>query len=210
MKDDLEPTVDPQAISNPAADPDEPPVREQGEEMASPEEQEEYDEFVGACSDLIYGGGDEDNPRVMPEIIEALEPAKEAAEAAGNPAILAVANTAVQVVQRVDTAGFDANRPVSDAVLLHGMVEVVDMLIEIVETLGWHQYSEEEAGGCLIQALDLYRPIAVEMGRATEEELQAEFLQIVEADEAGRLDELLPALKGRDQMVAQEAPIESV
>lgn len=177
------------------------------EERASPEEQADYDEFVQACMDLIYVGEDDSATEVRPELLAALEPAREAATAeAGNPAILAAANAAVQIVQTVDTASFEQERPFSTTVVIHALVEIIEQIIEIAETAGLHDYTEEEMNGTLFQALDLYRPIMVELGRATNEELQAEFLQIIEADEAGKLGELMPQFAGVESNMVEAPP----
>jgi hypothetical protein len=163
---------------------------EMGEELesnVSPEEQQQYEGFVHAGMDLIYSG---EQAKVMPEILEALKPASEPATEKGSPPVLALANTAVQVVQRVDTAGFEAEAPVADDVLYHAAQEIIEQLAEVAEAAGIHEYTEEELSGALFQAVDLYRPIAIELGRTTEETLKGQFAEIDQADKAGKLGEM--------------------
>jgi hypothetical protein len=157
------------------------------EANVAPEEQAEYDGFVHAAMDLIYSGK---SAKVMPEILEALKPASEPAGDQGNPAVLALANTAVQVIQRVDTAGFEAKKPVSDDVLYHAAQEIIEQLGEVAEAAGIHEYGEDELSGALFQAVDLYRPIAIELGRTTEDKLKSQFGEIEQADKAGKLGEM--------------------
>lgn len=190
------------------------------ESNVSAEEQKQYDEFVGAGMDLIYSGK---KAKVMPEILESLRGAnapampEEGAEegmpppdaagdaaAQGNPAIIALANTAVQVIQRVDTAGHEADNPVPDETLYHAATEIIEQLAEIAEAAGIHTYEEDELNGALFQAVDMYRPIAIELGRTSEETLKGQFGEIVDADKAGRLGDVLP---GMGRSTVGEAPV---
>lgn len=183
---------------------------EEGESNVSPEEQEQYNLFMAKVADILYGPGG-GTAKVMPEILESLSAAKGSGGEAtvegvapgeelegekGNPAVLALANTAVQVVQKVDTAGFEAGSPVSDEVLYHAAVETIELLAEVAETAGIHEYSEEELNGALYQAVDLYRPIAEELGRTDQETLKGQFAEVNQADQEGRLGELLPGIEG--------------
>lgn len=171
----------------PDAQPMEAPQEEQSN--VSPEEQAEYDTFVQKAGEIIYGEGE-----VMPEILESLAPAREPAQdpAAGNTAVQALANTAVQVVQKLDVASKEAGAQVSDDVLYHGGAEVVEMLAEVAEEGGIYTFTEEEIQGAFFQAVDSYRSIAQAMGRTDEETLKQQFGEVVAADEQGKLGELLP------------------
>jgi hypothetical protein len=192
------PYADPNA---PAPDAQAQPQDEQPN--VSPEEQQIYDQVVGKAADIIYGKG-----KVMPEIVEALKPAKgtptgegeedqaqpEGQGKVGNPAVLALANTAVQIVQKLDVAAKDAGQPIPDDVLYHAGSEVVEMLAEVAEAAGFHDYSEEEINGAFLQAVDLYRPIAEEMGRTSSDQLKQQFGEIEQADQQGQLGQLLPGI----------------
>ncbi len=181
-----------------------PAFGEDGEEV-SEEEQAEYNAFVEAASDLIHGG---DREEVLPEVLQSLgrtdapapEPDPEeqggmeppAPPAATNGPIIALANTAVQICQKLDVDSAEAGKPWSDEVLYQGAAEVIEMLAEIAEAANIYTYSEQELEGAFYQAVDLYRPIAIEMGRTTEETLKGQFAEIDEADKAGRLGDILP------------------
>lgn len=169
----------------------------------SPEEQAEYETFVTKASDIIHGGKSE---KVMPEILQALQPAKEGATDKGNPAVLALAQTAVSVVQKLDDAATQAGTPISDDVLYHGTTEVLGMLGDIAQAAGIHDYTEDEMGGAMFQAIDLYRPIAIETGRTSEETLKGQFGEVVQADEAGKLGDVLPGAGGTTVGAAPVAP----
>ncbi len=197
----------------PMEDPDMAPQGEQpipafgdDESGVTPEEQAQYDDFVGKASDLIHGG---DKEEVLPEILESLRggqqpkaddpdmaeaPANAApveGEAPTNGPILALANTAVQICQKLDVDSAEAGTPWTDDVLFQGAVEVIEMLGEIAEAANIHVYSEEDLEGAFYQAVDLYRPIAIEMGRTTDEDLKGQFAEIEEAGKDGRLDKVM-------------------
>lgn len=174
-----------------------------GEESnVSPEEQKQYDTFMEKAADIIYG---DKEGEVMPEILASLKPASEPAEdpAGGNPAVLALANTATQIVQKLDVASKEAGQQVSDDVLYHGGAEVIELLAEIAEAAGIHEYTEEEINGALIQAVDNYRPIAEEMGRTDADTLKKQFGEVVAADEQGKLGQVVPGLGQEEQSPAE-------
>ena len=177
---------------------------EEADANVSPEEQEQYNEVVKQAAGIIYGKG-----KVMPQILEALKPAKDAAQpegaqdeqgeqsTAGNPAVQALAATATQVVQKLDTAAHEQGYQITDDVLYHAGVEILEMLAEVAETAGFHSYSEDELQGALYQAIDNYRPIAERMGRTDDATLKQQFGEIVAADEQGKLGEVLPGLNSQ-------------
>lgn len=162
----------------------------------SPEEQAIYDTVMKQAGKLIYGEG-----KVMPEIIESLKPGdaqptgdEQADAAKGNPAVLSLANTATQIVSKLDASAKEAGQPIPDEVLYHAGSEVVSMLAEVAEAAKLHDYSEEEINGAFLQAVDNYRPIAEAMGRTDQDTLKQQFGEVVAADEQGQLGSILPGL----------------
>jgi hypothetical protein len=208
------PFADPNAPAQPAPAPDqeqgEAPDNEQGESNVSPEEQQMYDTVVGKAADIIYGDG-----KVMPQIVDSLKPAKDAPQqdaanpsedtkdpAKGNPAVLALANTAVQIVSKLDASGKEAGQQIPDDVLYHAGSEIVSMLAEVAEAAGLHDYSQEEINGAFLQAVDMYLPIAEAMGRTDDATLKQQFGDILNADAQGQLGQMLPGL-GEPQQSGQ-------
>ena len=160
----------------------------------SPEEQAEYDEFVGHAMDLMYKDGEE-GAAVMPEILEALNVGPpQGAEEGANPAIMALAQTAVTIITKLDDSAREQGRVISDDVLMHGGVEIIEQLGDIAEAANFYDYSEEDMIGAFQQAVDLYRPKLIADGRTTEETLKAQFAELNEADAAGKLGDVLPGL----------------
>lgn len=169
---------------------------EDGEPNVTPEEQAEYDQFVNNALTLMYKGG-EDGGEVRPELLQALkvdandqgEPGK-----GGNPAIMSLAQAAVTIVSQLDDSARKAGKPVSDDVLYHGGVAVIEELGEIAAAAKIHDYTEEDMTGAFAQALDLYRGKAIQDGRTSEETLKGQFNEINEAEAAGTLGDVLPGL----------------
>lgn len=212
----LIPTPMPQDSAAPMAPPQQgaPPPEAQGQDDAqanvTPEEQQQYDTFVKKAADIIYGDG-----KVRPEILTSLQAAKDAPPPGeqgknGNPAVLALANTAVQVVQKLDVSAKQANYQITDDVLIHGGTEVIEMLAEVAEAAGLHSYTPDELNGALFQAIDSYRPIAIGEGRTSDATLKGQFNEVLDADSQGKLGDLLPgagdATMGQPPVQAQGGP----
>lgn len=178
-----------------------------GESNVTPEEQAEYDQFMQNALTLLYESG-EDGGQVRPQVLDALKAGNSGQQQEGgpNPAILALAHAAVTVVAQLDDSARKAGKPVSDDVLYHGGVAVIEELAEIAEAAKIHDYSEEDMTGAFAQALDMYRSKAIEDGRTSEETLKGQFAEINEAEAAGTLGDVLPGLPGA---TAGEPPVQA-
>jgi hypothetical protein len=162
---------------------------EDGEGNVTPEEQKAYEEFVANALTLIH------TPKgPKPEVLEALKVGGEQAEGAPNPFILALAQSAVTIVGKLDDSAAQAGKQISDDVLFHGAQAVIEELVEVAEAAQIHEFTEEDVNGAFFQAIDLYRPKLIESGRTTEEELKGLFAEINEADAQGSLGQMLPGL----------------
>ena len=157
-----------------------------GGEVASPEEQAQYEAATQNLLSLIYKGGE-----IQPGLLEAfqVEGAPPAEGNAPKPELLALATTAVEITKKVDDSAREAGQPLSNDVLKEIAVDSVEFLVEAVEAAGIHEYSEEDMGGALTLFVDMYRPKIIQDGRATEEELKAEWDGLLQADKAGKLKE---------------------
>jgi hypothetical protein len=165
-----------------------------GESNVAPEEQAEYDQFVKNGMAMLYHQGE-----VSPAIIESLSAKGEGSEGEGegkgpSGPVIALANTTVEIVSHLDESSRQAGKPVSNDVLLHGGIEIMEQLIDIAETANVHDYSEEEQQGAIAIAMDMYRPKLIEGGRTSEDALKGEFGEVVQADEQGQMEEMLPGI----------------
>lgn len=188
----------PEASAEGARDPSK--YVEDGEPNVTPEEQAEYDQFMENALTLIYGDG-----QVRPEVLQALQVGEQQPNGP-NPAILALAQTAVTIVSKLDDSAREAGKPVSDDVLMHGGEAVVEELGEVSEAAGIYDYSEEELTGAFQQAIDMYRPKAIQDGRTSEDTLKGQFAEINEAESAGRLGDVLPGL---GEATAGDPPVQA-
>lgn len=173
-----------------------------GEPNVSPEEQAEYDMFMENALGLMYADGEE-GADVRPEIIEALDVGGEPTEG-GNPAIMALAQTAVSIIQKLDDSAREQGKVITEDVLMHGGVAVIEELGEIADAAAIYDYTPEDLTGAVQQAIDLYRPKLIADGRTSEETLKGQFAELNEAESAGRLGDVLP---GFGEATMGEAPV---
>ncbi|MGH6783998.1 MAG: hypothetical protein ACREBP_05175, partial [Sphingomicrobium sp.] len=118
--------------------------------------------------------------------------------------IMALAQSAVALVSKLDDDSRGAGSPVTDDVLLHGATAVIEELAEVADAAQIYDYTEDDMAGAFYQAVELYRPKLIADGRTTEETLKAQFAELDEADKAGRLGDVLPGMGGR---TVNEPPI---
>lgn len=147
------------------------------------------------------GGPAADASQQPPE--QAMTPPPEGGQPEGgqpSPPVFSLANTAVQLVMKLDDSARAANQPLDNDVLLHVGVAMISELAEVADAGKIHTYSEDEKSGALTVAMDMYRDKAIKDGRTTKEQLTSEFDSAVQADKAGNLDHVIPgAPKGSPQ-----------
>ena len=171
----------------------------EGGEPSTPEEQAMYDAIVNAGLDIIVPGG---GSEVAPPFLESLKgnlPAEvqqmfAAAEPPIDPNPLdAAAATGTVVVMLAEQQVEASGQQVPNDVLFHAGAEILEYVINVSDSAGIHDFSEEDIERVTFRAMDLYRTAAP---RADQEALAQEFGQVVEADKAGQLGALLPGMGG--------------
>lgn len=186
----------PQADQPPAAGGSMQPLAAGGEEEGNvtPEEQAQYDTFVTNGMQLIY------NEKSMPQVLQSIA-------GDGDP-VEGLANTVATVVMRLEDSAADKGQEISGDVKMHGATELLEQMAELAGEAGIHDYSEEEMEGALFRALDIYREARAD--RLPVDELKEDFAMLQEADQQGRLDEIVPgasefaARRGGQQEQGQE------
>jgi hypothetical protein len=194
---------------HPAAGPAESVPDEEGE-AASPEEQADYEALVTEALEAIYEGGkvrpsilellDED-PRDLKRIFgEALPLDKPADPArpdgptmwqAQGPVIALAATGVALMLEALRRLG----RQPEGHVILHAGKAIVEELGEVAESAGRRDYSPDELGEALRKGADLFREAAGAAGMIDMKAVREEFGEIVAADKAGRLGEVVPGLR---------------
>jgi hypothetical protein len=153
------------------------------ESNVTPEEQAQYDQFVGNALRII--SSDKTRQGLLKTLAGNGRPQE------------GLANTAVMIAKRVVDSARENGVEISGDVLLHGGVQVVEALADVQEAAGIAELSEEEVQGAMYRAADLYREISQSEGTLNTDAAKEDMQALAAADRAGRLDELLPGL---DQM----------
>lgn len=157
-------------------------AEDDGAVEASPDEQAAYDGLVNKAYELIYRGG-----KTNPQILESLK-------GAGEP-VDGLANTTAMVMMRLEDAAERQGKKFPPDVMLHAGVEVLEDLADLAGQAKIHKFNEEEIQGATYQALDIYRATRQKQGKLDMGAIQQDFGQIMEANKAGRLNELLPGVE---------------
>lgn len=173
--DDVPPTA-PQDI-DPAAE----MAGGEGESNVTPEEQAQYEQFVKNAFSLIY------DEKTLPGVIENLK-------GDGDP-IDGLAHTAAVITMQVAQSAEKSGVPVSDDVLMHGGIAILEDLAMLAEKAGVHSFGDEDLEAATLRAMDIGRELLAGAGRVDKGALKQEFATMIEADKAGQLGEVIPGLK---------------
>ena len=175
--------------------------------MASPEEQAAVEEALENAAALMF---DVQSNDFRPEIAQSLSvkdaPPLEDGAQSQPPHIMALANTTVTIVSKLDDSAREANAPMNDDVLQEVGQNVLEMLVQQAEAQGIQEYSQDDMDGAFITATDMYRAKAIADGRTDEDTLKGQWGEIIAADQEGRIDEVLP---GASKAGAPEQPMEA-
>lgn len=166
----------------------------------TPQEQQAYDMFVRNGMEIIFPGSGGVAPSVLAHLKGEFDDVAEIFANADPPLTpsptdnLAVAATAI--VLALEASASQANAEITDDIVYHGGVEIIEQLTEVAEAAKLHDYSEQDQENALYRAVDLYR---VSSGRVDQEGLKAEFGQFVEADKQGpeALEQMAPGIGER-------------
>lgn len=148
------------------------------ESNVSPEEQAQYDDFVDKGLQLIY------DDKAMPQVLQILRGDGDPKEG--------LANAAVMIVMRLEDSARQAGKQLSQDVIYHGGVEILEDLANLSKESGIHSFTDQDREGALYQALDIYRSMRQQQGTLHQEEIEQDFAEILEADRAGQLGAMLP------------------
>jgi hypothetical protein len=164
---------------------------EGGEESnVTPEEQAQYEAFVGNGLRLIFA---EQTREQIAERIRASDPVE------------GLATTTVQIVTRLQQSAGQKGSEISPDVLFHGGMEIMSNIAELAEAADVHAYSEDEIESALYQALDQYGTQAMEAGTLDKEGIVSDFQALMQADQQGRLEEMLPGIEEKARQIGGAA-----
>ncbi|SKB32281.1 hypothetical protein [Sphingopyxis flava] len=174
-----------------------------GSDAVSPEEQANYDMMVREALGIIYPAETPGEPRA--QIVENLrgefDPQVTQMFAEAQPPVQqtpqdAVAVTAVVLTMMTEAALAQQGTDVPDDVVFHAGTEIIELLVELSESLGISSFAQSEVDDIALRAMDLYR---LASPRVDPETLGAEFEQIIAADRSGDLNKILPGAEEYSQ-----------
>jgi hypothetical protein len=169
----------------------------------SPEEQQQYEEFVLSGMALIYDKKDASaQAQVRPGIMKLLDDDPSDLKAIlkndqleqFSPLVAIAATTVVVTLEILKIAGPE-DMP-DDAIILHGGVAILQELSEIWMRRYKKELGEDDVHRALSMAADLYREVGADQGLVDENALKDQFSALVKADKEGRLADISPDLAG--------------
>ena len=162
---------------------------QEGEPNVTPEEQAQFDEFMGNARKIIYPKDDK-GFRVSDNVLQGLAATKD-------KPMLALATTAVSIVVGLRDSAERAGQMVDQDVMFHAGADIVAELAEVAEVADIAEFSEEDVEKAFYLALDMYSAQAQETGHLDKEGMQQGWNQIVTADQQGQLAEVMPGIGER-------------
>lgn len=159
-------------------------------QIASPEEQEQYNIFVGMCAMALY------DQKLMPDTVALLRD--------GGNRIESIAAVASSIVIRVLEAAQAADQKIGGDVLIHAGREVVELVGELSERGSGEDIPEEELERAFYVAVDRFRTAAQRKGLYTPEDMAGDVAALQEADARGDFD----GMTGGNPDAAPVAPVD--
>lgn len=164
-----------------------PEVGFQGEPNVTPEEQAAYDQFMDNAFQIIYE--DKSAKQILMRMAQS-----------GNPTE-GLASVTVQVVTRLMDSARKQGEKIDPSILLHGGMDIMSDLAEMSGKSGGHKYTEEEIENATYVAMDQFGTQEMNKGTLDKEAIAGEFQQLMAADKAGRIDELIPGLSEKAKQI---------
>lgn len=169
-------------------------------QQASPEEQGQYDQFVGRAMELIY------NQKMFPQVVEMLrgghndgQDPKEAGASSGSAQGLAHATA--MIITRVYKAATDAGAELSPDVIFHGGTEIFGQLAEISDKAGISDYANDrdQLEAAYFLAVDTAMQQLRKAGVVDEASAKDALQQLQGMDAKGELEQVFRDLDAKDQ-----------
>jgi hypothetical protein len=167
------------ASDAPTAPADDTAEGEGGEQPnVSPEEQAQYDQFVANGMKLIF------NEKVAPALIQRLQ-------ADPNP-IHGLAATSVMIVSKLVESARQNGKEIDPDVIMHGGTEIMSSVAELAKAAKIHDFTPDEQEKAFYAAADMYTDQQAKNGTLDKRAFARDAQTLIQADKAGKLDEVLP------------------
>lgn len=171
-------------------------------EPASPEEQALYEDLVLRAEAVLAPEQEQISGEILANLKGDFDPQVAQLLAGAEPPIAnspqdSVSATATVMMMAIEAQAEKDGTRYPDEVVQHAGTDVVELLVAVSEAAGIHDFDEQEMDGMYYRAVDLYRLVSP---RADEEALKGHFSTLVQANEAGQMDKVLPGLPGGSEM----------
>ncbi len=185
-------------------------------QQATPQEQDQYDRFVGRALQLIYS--DQANPHILEMLrggaqggqpqagtADQENPTEEAApteadDPHGNGPVDGLAQATAMVVARVAGAAEQGGVKLSPDVVLHAGTEILEDLANLSKVAKIKDYSQDPQSfqQAYYKALDIYHQMLQGAGELDQQSAQADQQKMQQMDQQGTLDPLFRKLAAND------------
>ncbi|TIV83779.1 MAG: hypothetical protein E5V64_06330 [Mesorhizobium sp.] len=168
-------------------------------QQASPDEQGQYNQFVGRAMELIY------NQKMFPQVVQMLRggsnDGQDQKEAGQSGPAAGLAHATAMIITRVYKAAADAGANLSPDVLFHGGTEIFGQLAEISDKAGISDYANDrdKLEGAYFLAVDMATQQLRKAGVVDEAQSKAALQQLQSMDAKGELEQVFRELDAKDQ-----------
>lgn len=166
----------------PAPDEEQSGEEPDAESNVTPEEQADYDLFVGQAMNMI---AKPEHQKFRDSLVKLLS--------AGSDRVAALASAATRLVEGVEKSANQAGKEFSADILLHAGQEIVELLAEFAQAKKIHSFTPDEVDAAFLQAVDLYR--MNNKDKVDPQAAQQELQEIAAAEKQGNIDEVAPGLR---------------
>lgn len=182
-------------------EPDEGPaaVDEGGDpNQASPEEQAQYERFVGRGMELIY------SDEMFEQVVDMLD-------GDGEDPRKGLAAAASMIVLRVARAADEAGQQLSPDVVYHAGKELFEQLAEVSDKAGLSDYANDPDAleGAFFMAIDQVIDQLAGVGEIDQEGAKAQLAELQKMDQSGDLEKMFRDLSEQDGAGAEQ-PVEAM
>lgn len=170
-----------------------------GAQQASPDEQAQYNQFVGRAMELIY------NQKMFPQVVQMLRggsnDGQDPKEAGANGPAQGLAHATAMIITRVYKAASDAGANLSPDVVFHGGTEIFGQLAEISDKAGISDYANDRDAleGAYFLAVDMATEQLRKAGVVDEAQAKEALQQLHGMDAKGELEQVFRELDAHDQ-----------
>ena len=157
-------------------------------------------QFSDMAYQLIYGGKTP-NGEVNAAVVKMLRSGRPQQQQQGGPQqgegpggpVDALAYSAAAIGARVAKAGAARD----GAVVFMGTMDVLGELASVAATEGLYDYSQEEINAAAPKAAELLYSMTAQLGLWNQQEIESDFVGLLEANASGALDQELAAIAGQ-------------